>query len=158
MGPFGPELLSTRPWCFRVVLARPPSRCKKGPRPRLHPVVHSDLHSTRCPLVIADKYCIRPWVVFYNITSEYNSTFVFLVLCLQLSIFSNDIWHFTMQNELCARRPCFINHIFLTSDFRQIPRWSFLQFFTFLVHRCFCCKNFHGWRHKNKFVNQVVMF
>ena len=26
-------------------------------------------------------------IVFYNITSEYNSTFVFLVLCLQFSIF-----------------------------------------------------------------------
>ena len=32
------------------------------------------------------EYCVRSWIVFYNIISEYNSTFVFWVLCLQLGI------------------------------------------------------------------------
>ena len=56
-----------------------------------------------------------------------------------------------------ARRPCFIDHLFLTFDFRQVPRRKFLQFFPFLVHCCFCCRNFHSLRHMNKFVNQIVI-
>ena len=47
-----------------------------------------------------------------------------------------------------ARRPCFIDHLFLTFDFRQLPRRNFLQLFPFLVHRCFRCRNFHTLRHK----------
>ena len=51
-----------------------------------------------------------------------------------------------------ARRPCFIDHFFLTSDFRQVPRRNFLQFFPFLAHRCFRFRNFHSLRYKKKFV------
>ena len=46
------------------------------------------------------KYCVKPFIVFHNITSEYNSTFVFLVLCLQVGILqwqmsiSEAIWTF----------------------------------------------------------------
>ena len=72
--------------------------------------------------------------------------------------FSADMCPLMMQNELCsARRPCFIDHFFLTSDVRQVPRRNFLQFFPFLVHRCFRCRNFHSLRHRNKFVNQIVV-
>ena len=39
------------------------------------------------------EYCIRPRFVFYNSTSEHNSTFVFLVLCLQFSIFQMTYVH-----------------------------------------------------------------
>ena len=49
-----------------------------------------------------------------------------------------------------ARRPCFIDHLFLTFDFGQVPRRNFLQFFPFLVHCCFRCRNFHSLRHRNK--------
>ena len=38
---------------------------------------------------------------------------------------------------------------FFAFDFRQVPRRNFLQFFTFLVHRCFRCRNFHSFRHRN---------
>ena len=44
----------------------------------------------RCWRSLFSEHCVRPWVVFYNITSEYNSTFIFLVLCLQFNIFR---WH-----------------------------------------------------------------
>ena len=47
-----------------------------------------------------------------------------------------------------VRRPCFIDHFFLTSDFCQVPRRNFLQFFPFLVHCCFCCRNVHSLRHR----------
>ena len=57
-----------------------------------------------------------------------------------------------------ARRPCFMDHLFLASDSRQVPRLEiFSNFFPFLVHRCFGCRNFHSLRHRNKFVNQFVM-
>ena len=56
-----------------------------------------------------------------------------------------------------ARCLCFIDHLFLTFVFRQVPCWNFLQFFPFLVHRCFPCRNFQSLRHRNKFVNQIVM-
>ena len=56
-----------------------------------------------------------------------------------------------------ARRPCFIDHLFLTFDFRQVPRRNFLQFFPLLVHCCFRCRNLHSLRHRNKFVNQIVV-
>ena len=38
------------------------------------------------------EYCVRTWVVFYNITTEYNSTFVLLVLCLQFR------WHMSIND------------------------------------------------------------
>ena len=59
--------------------------------------------------------------------------------------------------NFCTRRPCFIDHLFLTFDFGQVPRRNFLQFFPFLVLRCFCCKNFRSLRHRNELVNQVVV-
>ena len=50
-------------------------------------------------------------------------------------------WHVHQWGEMnfCARRPCFIDHLFLTSDFRQVPRRNFPQFVPFLVHCCLCC-------------------
>ena len=39
------------------------------------------------------EYCIRSWIVLYNITTEHNSTFIFLVLCLQFSIFQMTYVH-----------------------------------------------------------------
>ena len=56
-----------------------------------------------------------------------------------------------------VRRPCLIDHLFLTSDFRQVPRRNFLQFFPFVVHRCFRCRNFHSLRHRKKFMNQIAV-
>ena len=41
--------------CSRVVLARPPQQSRSDPRPQFHPVVHSDLQSTRCSIVTVDK-------------------------------------------------------------------------------------------------------
>ena len=103
------------------------------------------------------EYCIRHRIVFYSITSEYNSTFVLLVFCLQISIFQMTYVHQWCKMNFCARRSGFIDHLFFTSDFCQVPRRNFLQFFPFLVHCCFCCWNFYGLRHRNKFVNQITM-
>ena len=39
----------------------------------------------RCWWSLFREYCIRSRIIFYNIASEYNSTFVLLMLCLQFS-------------------------------------------------------------------------
>ena len=122
----------------------------------------NDIHDFCCCYLwcwwpLFSEHCIRPRIVFHNITSEYNSTFVFLVLCLQFSIFQMTYVHRWGEVNFCALRPCFIDHLFLTSDFHQVPRRNFLQFFPFLVHCCFCCGNFHSLRHGNEFVNRIVM-
>ena len=54
----------------------------------------------RCWRSLFSEHCIRTRVVFYNITAENNSTFVLLVLCLQFSIFPNDICPSVRRNEL----------------------------------------------------------
>ena len=59
--------------------------------------------------------------------------------------------------NFCARRPCFIDHIWFTSDCCQVPRRNFLQFFPFLVHCCLCCWNFYGFRGIGKIVYQILM-
>ena len=56
-----------------------------------------------------------------------------------------------------ARRPCFIDHLFLNFDLCQVPRRKFLQFFPFLVHCCFRIRNFHRLEQWNKLVHQIVM-
>ena len=37
----------------------------------------------RCWRSLFSEYCLRSRIIFHNITSNYNSAFVFLVLCLQ---------------------------------------------------------------------------
>ena len=71
------------------------------------------------------EYCIRSRIVFYNITSEYSSTFVLWVLCLQLSIFQMTHVHQWCKMNFCARHPCFIDHLLFTSVFCQVPRRNF---------------------------------
>ena len=46
----------------------------------------------------------------------------------------------------CALRPCFIDHLFFASDFRQVPRRNFLKFFPSFIHCCFCFVNLQGLR------------
>ena len=44
-----------------------------------------------------------------------------------------------------ALRPCFIDHLFLTSDFRQIPRRNLFQFFPPLSTASFAAGIFMAW-------------
>ena len=41
------------------------------------------------------EYCIRPWIVFYNITSEYNSTFAFWCFASNSAFFW---WHMSIND------------------------------------------------------------
>ena len=49
----------------------------------------------RCWRSLFSEYCTRTRIIFYNITAEHNSTFVFLVLWLQFSIFR---WQMSMND------------------------------------------------------------
>ena len=53
--------------------------------------------------------------------------------------------------------PCFIDNFFLVSDFRQLPCWIFLQFFSFFATAAFASGIFHCLRHRNEFVNKTVV-
>ena len=57
----------------------------------------------------------------------------------------------------CALRPCFIDDLFFTSDFRQVPRRNLFQFLIFFINCCLRCGNLQGKRHRNKFVYQIAM-
>ena len=80
----------------------------------------------RCWRSLFGECCIKPRIVFHNISSEYNSTYVFLVLCLQLSIFK---WHMSITDAkwtfTCVVLAWWITS-FLLSDFCQVPRQNFL--------------------------------
>ena len=50
-----------------------------------------------------------------------------------------------------------IDHIFLVSDFCQLPCRVLLQFSPLFFHCCLCIWNFHCLRHRNEFVKKTVM-
>ena len=118
-----------------------------------------DIHDLRCCHLrcwrsLFSEYCIRPWIVFYNITRAYNCIFGALP---PIQHFSSEKCPLMMQNEL-LRPTSLLHRSLLSSDFRQVPRRNFIQFFPFLVHCCFRCRNFHSLRHKNKFVILVLLW
>ena len=45
----------------------------------------------RCWRSLFSEHCTRSWIVLYNITTEYNSTFVFFGVLPPIQRFSNDI-------------------------------------------------------------------
>ena len=92
---------------------------------------------------------------FKNVASEYNSTFVFLVLCLQFGILQMPDVHQWGKMNFSALRPCFIDHLWFVSDFCQVPRQNLFKL-PYFIHCCFCSGNLHGLRHENKFVYQIV--
>ena len=120
-----------------------------------------DIHDFCCSHLwfwwpLFSEYCTRSRIIFHNVASEYNSTFVFLVLCLQFGILQMTEVHQWGEVYFSTFFSCFIDHLFVTSDFCQVPHRNFLQFFPFLVHCCFCCGHLHCLRHR-KIVYQIVM-
>ena len=59
--------------------------------------------------------------------------------------------------NFCAPRPCFIDHLWFTSNFCQVPSENLFKFLPLFIHCGFCCGYLHGLRHRNKFVYQIVM-
>ena len=88
----------------------------------------------RCRWSLFSEHCTRPRIVFYNIASEYNPTFELLVLYLQFGILQMADVHQWGKLNFDALGPCFIDHLWFTSDICQVPRPNFLHFSPFLVH------------------------
>ena len=93
---------------------------------------------------ISIEYCIRAWIIFHNVTSESNWTFVFLKLWFQLRILNMTEIHQWRKMHRPALIPCF------SDDFRQLPCWYFLKFFPLFSHCCLCIWYFHRLRQRNK--------
>ena len=83
-----------------------------------------------CWWSLFSEYCIRSRIIFHNVASEYNSTFVFLVLCLQFGILQMTCVHQWGKMNFCARRPCFIDHLFFYFWLSSGPTTKFSPFFT----------------------------
>ena len=94
-----------------------------------------DIHDLSCCYLwcwwpLFSEYCIRPRIVFHIITSEYNSTFVFLVLRLQFGNLKMTDVHQWGEMNFCALRPCFIDHLWFVSDFCYVPRRNLFSNFS----------------------------
>ena len=63
-------------------------------------------------------------------------------------------WQMSINDAKCTVLPCFIDHLFFVSDFRQLPCRYLFKFFLFCMH---CFWYFHCWRHRNTFVHEIVM-
>ena len=109
----------------------------------------------RCWRSLFSEYCIRPWIVLYNITSEYNSTFVFLVFCLQFSIFqvtlsTSDTKWTVAPDVLGSSITSFSLLTFIRFHAEIFSNFSHsLSTAAFAAGICFWLK------HRNEFVNQI---
>ena len=94
------------------------------------------------------KYCVRSWIIFHNVASEWNSTFVFLFFDSNSEFLR---WQMSINDAKCtvfALIPCFSDHLFFVSDFRRLScRFLFLFSHTFpllLLHDKICAKDYSG--------------
>ena len=97
-----------------------------------------DIHDSCCRHLwcwwpLFSEYCIRSRIIFYNVASENISTLEFLVSCLHFVIFQMTYVHQWCKMNFCALRPCFIDQLWFTSDFRQVPRRYIFKFLPFLI-------------------------
>ena len=105
-----------------------------------------------CWWTLFGEFCIRSRIIFHNIASQYNSTFVFLVLCLQFGILQMTDVHQWSKMNFSALRPCFIDHLLFTSDFCQVPRQNLFNFLPFFIHCYLCCGYLHCLRQRKNCV------
>ena len=103
------------------------------------------------------KYCIRAWIVFHNVASEHNSTFVLLVFRLQFGMLQMTDVH---QWGKMHRFPSFLASSITSDLFMTFVRFHagiFSSFPIIFIHCCFCCRYLHCLRHRSKFVHLIVM-
>ena len=79
----------------------------------------------------------------------------------RLCLYTFVIWVVTLQfwgdTYFLFVSLCFENNHLLALDFLQLPCWDCFELLPFLIHCCFCFRNFHRLRHRNNFMNQVVV-
>ena len=99
---------------------------------------------------------MRSRIIFHNVASEYNSTFVFLMLCLQFGILRMTEVHQWSEVYFSTLIPCFSDHLIFVSDFCQLPCRYFLEFFSFFLHCCFWIWYFHCLRNGNRWMSAPI--
>ena len=100
------------------------------------------------------EHCIRTRIIFYNVTSEYHPAFVLSILVFQLRILNMTEIHQCRKMNFSSLIPCFIDHLIIVSDVRQLPCRTFLQFFPLFLHSL----PLHlESRHRNEFVYWIVV-
>ena len=110
----------------------------------------------RCWWSLFDEYCVRAWIVFYNIFSELNSTSIFKVFCLQFSIFK---WQMSINDAKWTFSPNVLASSitsFLLLTFVRFHAEIFSNFSHSLSTAAFAAGHFHSLR-QNKFAIQIVM-
>ena len=73
----------------------------------------------------------------------------------QLRIFEVTYVHQRREMD-CSVPLCFQNYFLFALSVLQLPRWNRFDLLPFLVHSCFCIRNWYRMRHRNKFVYQIV--
>ena len=92
-----------------------------------------------------------------NMSPRSTTRPLFLVLCLQFSIFQMTYVHQWCKMNCSALHPCFIDHLFFYFWLLSGSTPKFSPIFPIPCPRCFRCRNFHSLRHRNKLVNQIVV-
>ena len=72
------------------------------------------------------EYCVWSRIIFYNVTSEYDSAFVLLILRFWLRILKMTKIHQWRKMNFSALSPCFSDHsfLFLTFASYHVPYFS----------------------------------
>ena len=111
----------------------------------------------RCWMSLFSEHRIRNRIIFHNVASEYNSTLKFVWCFVSNSAF------FKWQMSISETKWTFAPFV-LASSITSFLLLTFVRFHAefspiFLIPwtRCFCCRNYHGLRHMNKFVYQIIM-
>ena len=104
------------------------------------------------------EYCTRAWIIFYSVTSEYNSAFV---IC-EILVPTPNSWDdrcplMTRSERFCLLSLLHRSPLFFVSDFCQLPCRNLLEFFPFFAHCCFRIWHFHCFRHRNKLVHEIAV-
>ena len=163
-----PNVWTFRLWEFSTILEHLPFLA--GYKQILHPAAcpahpgSLDMKSMTFAAVICDAddpcssgYCIRSRIIFHNITSEYNSTFVLFGALSPIRHSLNDRCPSVKQNELL--RPSSLLHrspLSLLLTFVRFHAGIFSNFSHSLSTAAFASGIIHGLRHWHKFVYQIT--
>ena len=103
-----------------------------------------DIHDICCCLLrcwwsLFSEYCVRPWIIFQNITSEYDAAFVLLILRLQLRIL--EMTEINQRRKMNFFASSITSFLFLTLSAAMLVFPKFFPFF----HCFFCIQYFNAW-------------
>ena len=108
--------------------------------------VWNDVHDFCCCHLscwwsLFSEYCIRSKIIFSQYRLRVQLDLYSWCFVSQFGILQMTYVHQWSKMNFCGLRPCFIDHLWITFDFCQVPRPNLFQFFPFIVHCCLCCES-----------------